>query len=630
MGTTTAEVKTKALKVKVATDIADGERTITAVVSSSNVDRDYEVVDVPSLRLPLKGGGYVKASDLTGTEPVDLPMLLNHSYDVEDVIGSVRSAYLNQQQELVVVFGISGRAKAQDLMLLIDEQHLDNAFSITMSDYDYQGNTIYDAEVVEISLVFRGSNKDARVLAVKTLLGKDRSMAEAKQTLAEKQAEIARLQKEIDSEDVQVTENDVVNVEVVDAPVEAETEAKEEEAEEEAPAESTPVEEVVAEEEAPQVNVEVKQVKETPKMAKDTIAVKQVKEPVAVEIVEAKAKMSKSAQKELFVKQFMAYQSGDKATLADLNKQAKEADTADDEVKAFKSKAIGDADATSIYQTEVVSSAIQEEYTNVGRVGSLVSRINISGAETWKQIVQTAGNGFQPVGIQELKQEDKPTWTHLSIEPKEHAMVVAWYDAVAKRTPLAVFDVLVRYIASEYAKLEDKIVLSFAGVTTSGGDVFAGTGIVPIITTAGRIKSVADYSSTALISAFGEAYGELETDNTLTIVANRKTWGNMATSLADDGRPTFSVVGSQVSAGALGTFNVALSQEMEDGDILIGAFGDYQLVTNGGLETLFSQEATVGSLNLFTGNASAIRASVDLAGKPVRNTSFYLLQVATS
>jgi hypothetical protein len=171
MGSITAQkVANKTFKVKVATDVTEGERTITAVVSSSNVDRDYEIVDVPSLRLPLKGGGHIKASDLTGTETVDIPMLLNHSYDVEDVIGSVRSAYLNNVGELVVVFGVSGRAKAQDLMMLIDEKHLDNAFSITMSDYDYQGNTIYDAEIVEISLVFRGSNKDARVLAVRGIV----------------------------------------------------------------------------------------------------------------------------------------------------------------------------------------------------------------------------------------------------------------------------------------------------------------------------------------------------------------------------------------------------------------------------------------------------------------------------
>jgi hypothetical protein len=167
MGTTT-ELKQKTLKVKVAADV--GERTIVAVVSSSNFDRDYERVDVKTLRLPLKGGGTVVAKDLTGTEQIDIPMLLNHSFDVEDVIGSVRKAYLNESGELVVEFGISGRAKAQDLMHLIDEKHLDNAFSITMSDYQYSDDTIYNAEIIEISMVFRGSNIDARVLQLISLI----------------------------------------------------------------------------------------------------------------------------------------------------------------------------------------------------------------------------------------------------------------------------------------------------------------------------------------------------------------------------------------------------------------------------------------------------------------------------
>jgi hypothetical protein len=94
--------------------------------------------------------------------------------------------------------------------------------------------------------------------------------------------------------------------------------------------------------------------------------------------------------------------------------------------------------------------------------------------------------------------------------------------------------------------------------------------------------------------------------------------------------PIFSVVGNQVAAGALGTFNVVLSQVLEDGDVVVGAFADYNLVTRGGLGTLFSREAVVGSLNLFTQDASALRADVDITGGPVLVTSFQLLQFATS
>lgn len=599
---------------KVATKDASGERMVTAVVSSNNLDRDYEFVDVKSLRLPLKGGGNIKALDLTGTEQVDIPLLLNHSFDVNDVIGSVRKAYLSDSGELVVDFGISSRDKAQDLMKLIDEGHLDNAFSITMSDFTYNDQTIYDAEVLEVSLVFRGSNKDARILSVKSLLKKE-SDVEAEQSLADKKAELERLQKEI-------AEAENAEAEVVDqeAEVVEKTEAEEApavEVEQDAAAEeAVEVEEVVAE--------ESKSIKKETKMSEvKDIAAKQVVDAPEVEIVEKKATMSKTAQRELFVKQFLAYKAGDAKAVAELNAKAMEADSV--EHREFATKAIDYTDGASLYQTEVVASDIQEEYTNVGRVGALVQRVDIAGAETWKQIVQTAGTGFQPVGIEEEKPEDEPTYTHVSIEPKEHALVVAWYDAVAKRTPVALYQSLVRYIAREYAKLEDKVIIDFAGTTTTGGDTFAATGLVPILTTAGRTDSVASYGSDDVIAALGAAYGEIESDGVITLVANRKTWGQLATSLDAENRPIFTVVGNQVSAGALGTFNVVVSQAAADGEVVIGDFNDYQLVTNGGLETLFSQEATVGSLNLFVGNASAIRASVDVAGKPVRNTSFWLL-----
>ena len=49
-------------------------------------------------------------------------------------------------------------------------------------------------------------------------------------------------------------------------------------------------------------------------------------------------------------------------------------------------------------------------------------------------------------------------------------------------------------------------------------------------------------------------------------------------------------------------------------------------MTRGGLSTLFSREATVGSLNLFTQDASALRADVDITGGAVALESFVLLQ----
>lgn len=150
------------------------ERTITFVASSAEQDRHYEKVDTASLRLPLKGGGEIIAGDIKadGVDNVDIPLMLNHSFDVKDVIGSVRKAYF-KDGELIFEAGISKREEAQEILQLIEEGHLDNAFSITMADFDYNSDSgeISNAEIIEVSVVFRGANKEARLLAVKSVEG---------------------------------------------------------------------------------------------------------------------------------------------------------------------------------------------------------------------------------------------------------------------------------------------------------------------------------------------------------------------------------------------------------------------------------------------------------------------------
>lgn len=170
-----AKQKIVSVSGKLSTKSVDGERRIVFVASSNNEDRHYEHVDVASLRLPLKGGGDITVSAIPEegiSEVIDIPLMLNHSGDVRDVIGSIRAAYFSNN-ELTFEAGISKREIAQDMLTLLEEGHLSNAFSITMIDYDYNfdSETISKAEVIEVSLVYRGSNKEARLLAIKSLLG---------------------------------------------------------------------------------------------------------------------------------------------------------------------------------------------------------------------------------------------------------------------------------------------------------------------------------------------------------------------------------------------------------------------------------------------------------------------------
>lgn len=151
----------------------EGERRVTFVASTDTEDRDYERVMIDTFRLPLKGGGEIKVSDIPsdGTDEVDIPLLTDHDlFAVDKVIGSVRRAYFTDG-ELIFEAGISSRDYAQDVFKLIDEGHLDNAFSISFRDFNFNPDNgeIRDGEIIEVSLVTRGSNKDARVLEVKSL-----------------------------------------------------------------------------------------------------------------------------------------------------------------------------------------------------------------------------------------------------------------------------------------------------------------------------------------------------------------------------------------------------------------------------------------------------------------------------
>ena len=222
------------------TKIADieGEHTITFVASSANVDRDYERLEIGTFRLPVKGGGEVRVADLPaeGASNIDIPLLTDHDlWSVDKVIGSVRKAnFVNG--ELVFEAGISSIPRAQELFKLVEEGHLDNAFSIQYRDYkvDNQTNVQTDGEIIEVSLVTRGANQDARVLAFKSMKGTD---VEQEKPTPEEVIEETK-----DDNLVEVAEEVATTEAPEETSGEPEAKAVEPEAEPEKPAEEEPAE----------------------------------------------------------------------------------------------------------------------------------------------------------------------------------------------------------------------------------------------------------------------------------------------------------------------------------------------------------------------------------------------------
>lgn len=202
----------------------EGEHTITFVASSANEDRDFERLEIGTFRLPLKGGGTIRVADLPveGSSDVDIPLLTDHDlWSVDKVIGSVRRAYYDG--ELIFEAGISSIPRAQELFKLVEEGHLDNAFSIQYRDYKINPETQVqtDGEIIEVSLVTRGANPDARVLATKSVKGID----------VETEKPTPEVVEEKDDTLVEVAEEVAATETTEEAPVEPEAKAVEAEAE---------------------------------------------------------------------------------------------------------------------------------------------------------------------------------------------------------------------------------------------------------------------------------------------------------------------------------------------------------------------------------------------------------------
>lgn len=167
-------VSAKAAEV-IKNDDSVEEHQLTFVASSANPDRAKEIVEIGTFKLPLKGGGFVRVAELASTPNVklDIPFLANHNgWDIDSVLGSVRSATFNAEtKELTFTVGIASRDKAQEMFKLVAEGHLDNAFSIGWRGgaFNPDTKTYTDGEMLEVSLVTRGCNYDARVLDTKSI-----------------------------------------------------------------------------------------------------------------------------------------------------------------------------------------------------------------------------------------------------------------------------------------------------------------------------------------------------------------------------------------------------------------------------------------------------------------------------
>ena len=556
-------LKPKLLNVKVATKEIDGERTVVFVASSQNVDRDAEIVDVKSLRLPLKGGNYIVASQLTGNENVDIPFLIDHSWSVENVIGSVRKAYLNESGELIFEAGISNRDKAQDLLTLLEEKHLDNAFSISMYDYDYSENTIYNAEVVEVSLVWRGSNKDARLLAVKSLFEGDKMPEE------EIKPEVAE---EVKPEVAEEVKEEVVEPEVV---------------EEVKPAEEPKVEEV-----------EEKKLNKETKMSKEKeIAQAEIVEPASQEVASKEVELDKY---EFTAKQFVAWVNKDAATLAELNKKAIES-YSDLKNKETYLNAGTVADGGAIVPNAQLLTEVYSILANYSSVADDIRVITLTEGDSLDVATLLADVVISEVATEGGdKAVTKPTFGDGEISLREFAGIAIMTKKLVRQAAVNVYNIIRDSFARAIAAKRAEMALTDAtsGIVTKLGvnEVYAtGTDIadytwadvkkMPYAVPASTVQGGKYYISRELLETLDTAQDSMGRDLDIVTLSGNGLTGTFKNgfafaveeSLGKDGAP-HAVFGAMGRYGILLRQSAVEAQTFDSGIVKDGASVEHNLI----------------------------------------------------
>ncbi len=148
----------------------NGEHTLTVIATDSSEDRDHERFNTESLLIPVKGSALVKVTDLKGDEDLDIQAFINHDRDVRSQIGSVQSTQIVDGQLQMVIRLLADDPDADKVYKLAAGGHLGNNVSVTydMDNAKEINGEYMGATLLEVSIVWRGSNKNAQVLSIKS------------------------------------------------------------------------------------------------------------------------------------------------------------------------------------------------------------------------------------------------------------------------------------------------------------------------------------------------------------------------------------------------------------------------------------------------------------------------------
>lgn len=142
-------------------------RTLTFLANSGKVMCDGLTVDLKTLKAPLIDGTLKLVSDLTESDKLSLPLLIDHMPSIECQAGAITRLWMTDAG-LMAEAKLSEVDQGERIRQLASDGCLTNSFSITVEFNQRPGKDgiIHDGELLEISVVYRGADPRAAFTAI--------------------------------------------------------------------------------------------------------------------------------------------------------------------------------------------------------------------------------------------------------------------------------------------------------------------------------------------------------------------------------------------------------------------------------------------------------------------------------
>lgn len=142
-------------------------RTLTFLANSGKVMCDGLTVDLKTLKAPLIDGTLKLVSDLTESDKLSLPLLIDHTPSIEYQAGAITRLWMTDDG-MMAEAKLSEIDQGERIRQLAADGCLTNSFSITVEFNQRPGKDgiIHDGELLEISVVYRGADPRAAFTAI--------------------------------------------------------------------------------------------------------------------------------------------------------------------------------------------------------------------------------------------------------------------------------------------------------------------------------------------------------------------------------------------------------------------------------------------------------------------------------